>query len=79
MAGTGTITATGEVGPIGGIQLKMIAAEEIGAELFLVPADNCADALGAPRPGLTLARVANLGEALTALEDLRAGRTPRPC
>jgi PDZ domain-containing protein len=79
VAGTGTITATGEVGPIGGIQLKMIAAEEIGAELFLVPADNCPDALGALQPGLTLARVGSLDEALTALEDLRAGRTPRSC
>jgi len=79
VAGTGTIDATGEVGPIGGIQLKMIAAHEIGAELFLVPADNCPDALAAPQPGLTLARVSDLDEALTALEDLRAGRTPQTC
>jgi PDZ domain-containing protein len=79
VAGTGTIDATGEVGPIGGIQLKMIAAQEIGAELFLVPADNCADALAAPQPGLTLARVSDLDQALTALEDFRAGRTPSSC
>ncbi len=79
VAGTGTIDANGVVGPIGGIQLKMIAAEEIGAELFLVPADNCADALAAPRPGLALARVSDLDQALTALEDFRAGRTPQPC
>ncbi len=79
VAGTGTIDANGEVGPIGGIQLKMIAAEGIGAELFLVPADNCADALAAPQPGLTLARVSDLDQAMTALEDFRAGRTPQPC
>jgi Lon-like protease len=79
VAGTGTIDATGQVGPIGGIQLKMIAAQEIGAELFLVPADNCADALAAPQPGLTLARVSDLDQALTALEDFRAGRTPPSC
>jgi Lon-like protease len=79
VAGTGTIDATGEVGPIGGIQLKMIAAQEIGAKLFLVPADNCADALAAPQPGLTLARVSDLDQALTALEDFRAGRTPPSC
>jgi PDZ domain-containing protein len=79
VAGTGTIDATGKVGPIGGIQLKMIAAQEIGAELFLVPADNCADALAAPQPGLTLARVSDLDQALTALEDFRAGRTPQSC
>ena len=79
VAGTGTIDATGQVGPIGGIQLKMIAAQEIGAELFLVPADNCADALAAPQPGLTLARVSDLDQALTALGDFRAGRTPQSC
>ena len=79
VAGTGTIGADGVVGPIGGIQLKMIAAQEIGAELFLVPADNCADALAAPQPGLTLARVSDLDQALTALEDFRAGRTPQSC
>ncbi len=79
VAGTGTIDATGEVGPIGGIQLKMIAAQKIGAKLFLVPADNCADALAAPQPGLTLARVSDLDQALTALGDFRAGRTPQSC
>ncbi|MGY1693413.1 PDZ domain-containing protein [Geodermatophilus sp. SYSU D00814] len=79
VAGSGTIQADGTVGPIGGIQLKMVAAEDIGAELFLVPADNCADALGSPATGLTLARVGDLDDALTALEDLRAGRTPAGC
>jgi Lon-like protease len=79
VAGSGTIDARGAVGPIGGIQLKMVAAQEIGAELFLVPADNCADALGSPATGLTLARVGTLDEALTALGDFRAGRTPAGC
>ncbi|MGY1740696.1 MULTISPECIES: YlbL family protein [unclassified Blastococcus] len=79
VAGTGTIDAAGTVGPIGGIQLKMVAAREIGAELFLVPADNCAEALDAPQPGLTMARVADLQDALDALDDLRAGRTPAGC
>ncbi|MGY1712082.1 PDZ domain-containing protein [Geodermatophilus sp. SYSU D00758] len=79
IAGTGTITPDGTVGPIGGVQLKMVAAAGIGAELFLVPADNCAEALAAPQPGLTTARVATLGDALQALEDFRAGRTPESC
>ena len=79
VAGTGSIGADGVVGPIGGIQLKMIAAQEIGAELFLVPTDNCADAAAAPQPGLTLARVADLDQALTALEDVRSGRAPQTC
>jgi PDZ domain-containing protein len=79
VAGTGTIDESGTVGPIGGIQLKMVSAHDIGAKLFLVPADNCAEAVAAPQPGLTLARVATLDDALTALSDLRAGRTPAGC
>jgi PDZ domain-containing protein len=69
VAGTGTIDAQGTVGPIGGITLKMVAAQEIGTELFLVPADNCAEAT----------RVADLDDALKALSDFEAGRTPATC
>jgi PDZ domain-containing secreted protein len=57
----------------------MVAAREIDADLFLVPAGNCAEALAAPDPGFPLARVANLDDALNALEDLHAGRTPAGC
>ena len=45
----------------------------------LTPARNCAEANQAPQPGLTLAKVSDLGDALTALGDLRAGRTPPTC
>ncbi len=79
VAGTGTIDADGVVGRIGGIPLKLIAAERLGADVFLVPEANCADAVvGAPE-GLPLAVVATLDDALTALADLRAGDTPRLC
>jgi PDZ domain-containing protein len=79
IAGTGTIDPDGTVGPIGGIQLKMVAARALGAVVFLVPADNCAEALQAPQPGLPLAKVSDLDDALTALADVRAGRTPPSC
>jgi Lon-like protease len=79
IAGTGTIAADGTVGPIGGIPLKMVAAREIDAELFLVPAANCAEALSNAQPGLPMAKVATLDDALTALADFRAGRTPAGC
>jgi Lon-like protease len=79
VAGTGTIAADGSVGPIGGIPLKMVAAQEIGAELFLVPEANCAEAAAAPDPGFPLARVATLDDALDALADFAAGRTPETC
>jgi Lon-like protease len=79
VAGTGTIDADGNVGPIGGITLKMVAAADIDAELFLVPAGNCEEALGVADPDFPLARVANLDDALDALADFDAGRTPEPC
>jgi PDZ domain-containing protein len=37
IAGTGTINAKGEVGPIGGISQKVIAADTAGADIFFAP------------------------------------------
>ncbi|MDQ1532228.1 MAG: Lon-like protease [Microbacteriaceae bacterium] len=79
IAGTGTIGADGKVGPIGGIPLKMVAARKLGAVLFLVPADNCAEAKASPAPGFPLAKVVTLDDALKALSDFEAGRTPAAC
>ena len=79
VAGTGTIDESGAVGRIGGIALKAIAAEDLGADLFLVPAENCAELLAAGEPDVATARVQDLDDALTALEALRAGRSPEPC
>ncbi len=71
VAGTGEITAEGEVGPIGGIQQKVVGAAENGATVFLVPADNCAEALdGEVDPDLLLVRVETLDDAITSLEAL---------
>ena len=80
IAGTGTIVDdAGNVGPIGGIPQKLVGAKAAGAQIFLVPADNCAEALQNAQPGLPMARVATLDDALTALADLRAGTTPPGC
>jgi Lon-like protease len=40
VATTGTIDADGEVGPVGGVAQKAVAADDAGAQLFLVPADE---------------------------------------
>lgn len=68
VAGTGTIDLEGNVGPIGGIQQKIAGAERDGAGLFLVPPDDCAEALevddGSPR----LVRAETLQSAVEALE-----------
>lgn len=37
IAGTGTINMNGEVGPIGGISQKVVAADQAGADIFFAP------------------------------------------
>jgi PDZ domain-containing protein len=73
VAGTGTITGDGKVGPIGGITHKMLAAREAGASIFLVPADNCAEAKTAHEDGLELVKVDTLTSAVDSLKTLSAG------
>ncbi|AXI79361.1 YlbL family protein [Peterkaempfera bronchialis] len=75
IAGTGTISDTGQVGPIGGIAMKTIAARNAGAQYFLTPADNCAEAAKDTPGGLTLVKVKTLDSALKALDAIRAGDT----
>jgi len=67
VAGTGELIDDGSVGPIGGIEQKIAAAEDAGAELFFVPEDNCRDVLGLD-PDLTLVKATTMHEALRALE-----------
>jgi PDZ domain-containing protein len=45
IAGTGEISSDGKVGSIGGIQQKIAAAQAAGAKIFLVPPDNCGEAV----------------------------------
>ncbi|MDT7571659.1 MAG: Lon-like protease [Actinomycetota bacterium] len=79
IAGTGTIDDEGAVGPIGGIQQKLIAARRKGATVFLVPADNCAEALTSPPGGLKLVKVSSLRSALSELQKLDTGAATTPC
>ena len=79
IAGTGTMDPSGAVGPIGGVLLKLITAREAGATWFLVPADNCAEAVTQIPDGLQLVKVASLDEAMAALETLKSGGTPPSC
>ncbi|SCE92080.1 PDZ domain-containing protein [Micromonospora matsumotoense] len=79
IAGTGTIDDEGRVGPIGGIAQKLVGAKKAGAKVFLVPADNCAEAVRNPQSGLPMLKVGSLDDALTALDTLRAGGEPIRC
>jgi PDZ domain-containing protein len=76
VAGTGSIDDDGTVGPIGGIQQKLIAAREHGAAWFLTPAGNYDDAKRAVPKGLRLVRVTSMRDGLTALKAIAAGRDP---
>jgi Lon-like protease len=79
IAGTGTIDDEGNVGPIGGVPQKLVAAKRDGAKIFLTPAGNCAEAVANAVPGLPMARVATLDDALNALTAVREHRQPALC
>ena len=66
IAGTGTITASGKVGGIGGIEEKMVGASRIGATIFIAPRENCPDIEHVPN-GLKVIPVSTLSEAIEAL------------
>ncbi|MCR2762201.1 PDZ domain-containing protein [Microbacterium sp. zg.B48] len=68
VAGTGTITADGVVGPIGGIRQKMWAAVDAGAQWFLAPEANCEEVVGHVPDGLQVFSVAELDDALAVLD-----------
>ena len=75
VAGTGTIDDNGTVGPIGGVDMKTLGARGKGAQYFLTPADNCAEAAADKPGGLTLVKVKTIKDALGALKDIRSGDT----
>jgi PDZ domain-containing protein len=75
VAGTGTIDDVGSVGAIGGIPEKMIGAKDAGAKVFLVPAENCAEAVQTAPDGLRLVKVTTLKTAIAALDALAAKGT----
>lgn len=79
IAGTGEISVNGAVGPIGGIAQKMTAARAAGATIFLTPAGNCAEALGAAPPGMRLVKVSTLRGALAALAAIKHGKPAPSC
>ncbi|MFP5347832.1 MAG: PDZ domain-containing protein [Actinomycetes bacterium] len=74
IAGTGTIDVAGEVGPIGGIQQKLVGARAAGATWFLAPAGNCDEVVGHVPRGLRVVKVATLSQARAAVEAIGAGK-----
>ncbi|MCM3337248.1 PDZ domain-containing protein [Paenibacillus sp. MER TA 81-3] len=73
IAGTGTIDLEGNVGPIGGVRHKVVAADRERAELFLVPEGNYEEAqakLKKMNTKMKLVPVRTLQDALQAIEQL---------
>ena len=79
IAGTGEIFPDGTVSPIGGIQQKMIAARDAGATVFLAPAGNCSATSGAIPKGLRVVKVSTLSGAISALDNIKAGKPVPSC
>ena len=73
VAGTGTITADGEVGAIGGIRQKLYGARGAGADFFLAPESNCDEVIGHVPDGLRVLSVGDLDDALAALDAIASG------
>lgn len=75
VAVTGSIEPDGTVTPVGGVAQKIVAAAGAGADVLIVPAGEEAEAKRNPH-GLEVIGVADLDEALAALE--RLGGDPLP-
>jgi PDZ domain-containing protein len=83
IAGTGTITTDGLVGPIGGIAEKIIGAKNDGVDLFFTPINNCQDInnpdqIGAGKGGksMKIVPVATLAEAIEVLKLPESAKLP---
>ena len=79
VAGTGTISEDGRVGPIGGISHKIAGARDGGVEIFLAPAGNCAEAARVDTGDMVVAKVETLDDAVKAMDDFHAGREVTRC
>jgi Lon-like protease len=84
VAGTGTISQDGSVGPVGGAAEKALAAEQDGARIFLVPRANVDDARRWVH-NLRVVPVERMDDAVSFLCGLEpapgatSSEPPRPC
>ncbi|MCJ8010554.1 PDZ domain-containing protein [Paenibacillus sp. KQZ6P-2] len=75
VAGTGTIDKNGNVGPIGGVQHKIVAADRKHAEIFFVPKDNYEEAKAKAdkiKTDMKLVPVSTLEDAIHYMDGLQA-------
>ena len=70
IAATGTIALDGTVGRIGGVEQKVRAAEHVGADVFLVPFDEQAQAKAVAR-SIKVFGVRDIADAVAVLDGLQ--------
>jgi PDZ domain-containing protein len=75
VAATGTIDAEGNVGDVGGVSEKTVAAQRAGVKYFIVPQVEVATARRAASPGLKIIGVTTLAQALGELRAI-GGASP---
>ena len=68
IAGTGTISANGAVGPIGGMSEKIIAAKKAGATVLFASKDNCNE-IAKDVTGISIVAISTLDEAMAYLRN----------
>ncbi|MFM6841431.1 MAG: S16 family serine protease [Candidatus Planktophila sp.] len=75
IAGTGTISADGKVGAIGGVTEKIIGAKKAGASLLFVSQENC-DQLPTTVDGISVIAINNVDQAIDYLLKPNSGGKP---
>jgi PDZ domain-containing protein len=73
ISGTGTITADGVVGPIGGALQKVFGARDAGSDYFIAPRSNCDDLTDRVPDDIEVFAVESLDEALAVVGGIAEG------
>ncbi|MEY2634194.1 MAG: hypothetical protein RIS75_134 [Actinomycetota bacterium] len=73
---TGTISADGSVGPIGGLNQKFAAAARSGATIMMIPIQNCESFTTEIPAELDVYAVSSLSQAIDVLEGKASPRCP---
>lgn len=71
VAGTGTVDGAGRVGPIGGVQHKVVAAQNTGATVFLTPEENCQELVNLKPNTQQIAKLKELAKKADGLQTLQ--------
>ena len=72
VAATGTILTDGNVGEVGAVTQKAVAAERAGYDLMLVPSGQSSDALRVINGSLVVVEVGSVRDAVTALSTCKS-------